>query len=236
MFHQFLQKISTGILRFPVAIVFCLAATLLISREILFRGEIPETFHLVFSFFIAAIFSTAGEILHESHHEKNRFIWQIPAIIFAGIFYFFVAQYFGSKNILCILVFFSLIYAAGMFGAKNPSEKYAFLFGATKALFTAVSISVLLIGLGTLLITIFFKLSHFENQGTIIYIWDSWSVCFFGVLNFLALLPKPGQDSKTYENSKIFPIIICFILLPFFSIYGLILYAYSLKIFLNFSQ
>lgn len=237
--------ISRGIetfLRFPLAIVlFSLATIWLVSN---FSWNIAPTntvFSVAFSLIIPAFLSIALQLLQERFKNTMlRFLQILP--IFYGVILHFTGIELIEFPWAIIMQFFAFI---GFFfwisHKKSPNDEFFYNYCIkilTAGIFGIIigAVSGLLGQIAYLAFNHLFDINWREYVDMVI-IWWTISWVFIAPVYTLSQFPKISDIPLThFESPKIWNVIIKIFLIPFVTVYFLILYAYSTKVLMNFSE
>lgn len=101
-----------------------------------------------------------------------------------------------------------------------------------------VGVSLFILGaIAILTVNNLFDIGHGSEYSKLYGYWAAISLALIAPLYGLAQFPKPDTiDSKTYENNRFFAFIVKYVAVPFVFIYFAILYAYTAKVLMNFSE
>lgn len=198
-------------------------------------------FSLILSFFV----SVWAYLLAENSQFEKKYAHIIP-FLFTVLFYSWVNN-FESYNTI-VFFFLSLVWVLSFvfiaaktcyFKKKSPAEsEYCSYFYSMASVFF---MSAIFWGLFTLLgfigIWTVFTLFDIEQYigDKIFGDWAILSLLIATPLFWLSQVPHASEWEK-YKTSAFFNFLVKFVAIPFVSIYFLILYAYTIKVLLNFSD
>lgn len=231
------------ICRFPLAIVIFAILTGFWSIYILrtfslWQNNFLEKITLALS--ISAILSIALRFLYEKFKNKNLHFLQILAVIY-GVFVYFSHHSsfeFFSTTLLQLLAFFGSIFWISYQHSENDEFFYnnflkiisslllALLLGLTSGILGWIAI------MGTLAL---FELDYdfWRYAG----VWWTISIAFIAPVYALTNFPKQNEiPTNFFEKYTIWEFFTKFLFVPFSIIYFVILYLYSVKVLINFSE
>jgi hypothetical protein len=156
--------------------------------------------------------------------------WMIDSIV-----------YFSLHLVGFIALIFFAPYCANLFYRKEESVEYTNYFTRTAwILFMSCIVGGSLVALGSIAITSvqeLFDLSSFITRHKIFENWAIISISLIAPLYFLTQFPRVADiEKRKYDINKFFSFLIRFIAVPFIILYFIILYAYSVKVLLNFQD
>lgn len=201
----------------------------------------------IYTFFL----SLAVTLINESINTQNNkcFLWQIGVLSFWAIFYYFFPEEIDSSE---SIVFFSLSLAgtvSSVFIAPylqyilklKYKEKsfYVYFYNISVVFFLTFIVGwvlALLWNIAILTITTLFDVSY-SSWWDIHSYWTVLALCFLAPCFALTQLPnKESFETTLFTENWFFHFLIRYIALPFIYIYFIILYAYTLKVLMNFSE
>ena len=263
---KFFQKLNLGnirtilrevVVRFPMATLLVLAITGILiyltafdknldmhTRTILIKIIITN----IVAFFFSLSMSLFGE--SEKFLSSRPYIAQILVMLFAVFFYVTLDGYVfesvepAAYTLLTLSGFVSLLFVAPFFRKiltrKYDQDVYYVYFYRTSLVFLISAIvGGTLLFLGSIAIgSVFalFDLAMLDKRKVFMY-WTIFALAFFAPLFALAHVPKKETFiTSDLTESKFFTFLIKYIGVPFIYVYFLILYVYSIKVLMNFSD
>ena len=247
--------------RMPLAMLISVTTFILIA--VIIRLEdisqiLEDNLHkAVFSLIVAFFFSISIYLYSESQNidKFKKWIYQSSTLIFTLLFfYFFEENLFNNFQeetlvyfILTILGVIAFIFIAPFINKlrnKNLSKEEFYI--SSYALVIKVLMSII-VGVATMLLgfiafsSIFTLFDiNFIDEGNWFGYWATFSLVLFAPIFFLINLPgtnKENQESlENIRSNKFYSFLINYIGLPAIFIYFLILYAYTIKVLMNFSE
>lgn len=240
--------------RFPISVllILVLATLFFVNLHWDFWQDVEfDIFRAIFSvivtFFLSLWIYFTFEDSNFSKLGKN--LYQVFVLLFWILFFY---QFSGNIDNIDNIVYFILTlvwiisylfiapYVKILFNEKNKQEVYYSYFYKISVVFlTSYILWLVLFGLWSIAILVTFKL--FDITSTIdtekIY-WD-WAIISLSIIApVYALINLPKQDTfekDDFIQNAFFSFLVKYIATPFIYVYFIILYAYSLKVLLNFS-
>jgi hypothetical protein len=227
--------------RFPLVVLWTtLGSVFLISVYATDNFDYIKTFEALSLILILGVSWLIGtQFISESlkHNALNRFVFKGVALILLGLFYYYLHVVKQDLSEVEVERFFLLLLAGHVLVVFAPfikswhSEKFwnylkSMFFAISKSVFYAV---VLFIGL-SLAIAAFDFLFDFKFN-TYIYL-QNFIFCL-GIVNtfiFLNDFPKLDDLEDKIEFSKAIEVLVNYILIPLSLLYIVIVYAYAIKI------
>ncbi|MCD4712288.1 MAG: DUF4153 domain-containing protein [Clostridiales bacterium] len=166
----------------------------------------------------------------------GRSVLNLVAVLMAGIYYLIIPdslnEYFMMRFVaLYAMLFIGFLVVPYFYNRKGLAQYILYLYG--RFFLTALYAVVIFGGISMMIFTIesLFNLNFNEN----IY-FDLFIVLagVFGVTFFLGSFPEINEDVEISSYSKIFKTLFLYIVLPIVSVYTVILYAYFVKILIEF--
>ncbi len=204
-------------------------------------------FSLVITFFLSI--GTVLFLETWSHPPLDRFFPVIPLLY--GVFFYFmveprVSMWVESVTyfLLHLAGFVSLIffapYIARILEGKEGSIEYTNYFSRIAWVFLMSAIvwgSLFALGaIAILSVTSLFDLSDYVWNSKLYGYWATISLSIIAPIYGLIQMPYTKEiDKKSYEINRFFSFLIKYVAVPFIYIYFAILYAYSVKVLMNFS-
>jgi len=245
--------------RAPLSVILSMFAFIIIVAMIrvedmsqsLENSLLKAIFTLSLSFF----FSVAMYLLAESKNIERlkKWLYQILTLIFGLLFY-----YFFEKNIftnpetemivyivLTSIGIISFIFIASFIcklRAKNlgQEEFYSATYNLLIKILMSVIVGIVTMLLGFIALSATFALFEldFANQSNWFGYWAAFSLSLFAPIFFLVNLPfvEEGGTLLKIQDNKFYSFLINYVGLPAIFIYLLILYSYTVKVLVNFSE
>lgn len=209
-------------------------------------------FTAILTFFLSVgiyLFYEAGNF-----SKKNKWVLQINSFIFAGLFYYFFEEnlldIFSTEVFVYITVtlvgIFSFVYIApflqswlkkGQNQASAQQEFFNFASLLTLKTLMSVIVGVVVMLLGFAGLAALFALFDLSvNEGDWFSTWTAFSLSLVAPIFFLINLPTNDERKNTFAESKFAYFLVNYLGLSAITIYFVILYAYSIKVLLNFSE
>jgi len=201
---------------------------------------------------IATFFLSVGVSLHVESYTGSRlqnYLLQVLPAAFGVLFYFgFSPNIDNERNIVFFLLTFVGIVAYLFFApfikklfAKDSTQETYYTFFYTVA--TVFLISFILGGVLALLgnVAIWSVISLFDLRDVLTEkAYGDWMITALSLLApFFALTKLPTREtfeSGQYHENAFFSFLVKYIAIPFIHVYFVILYAYSVKVLMNFSE
>ncbi|NDK09791.1 DUF4153 domain-containing protein [Candidatus Gracilibacteria bacterium] len=250
------KKIQVIISRFPFAVVYSTVLTILFFVLIYNSFEnqilIERIMRVIFTGIITFFLSVGATLFVESQDTKYNhgdIISQVGVLIFGALFYYFLSADLESMNniIFFVLTLFGVTsflffapYINNIIENSQIQEEYYIYFYSVSVVFFISFIvggALALLGNGAILaVDTLFDINNSGYSDTYGY-WTVLSLVFFTPLFGLTQLPTRDQfyDNNFNEN-VFFTFLVRFIAIPFIYVYFIILYAYSIKVLLNFGD
>ncbi len=241
-FGEISSKTKDAFKRFPITISWAILGTLFTIYTVesgdfddIFYGKIILTFVLGISWFIATRF-------FEEQFKTSKEWFMLVPFVFMLAFYFHlptVETRFNSEFIIRFILYFIgghlLVFVAPFILKWNKSAYFNYL----KSVFTAIVRSLffsLILYLGIVLALLAVKhLFNVDIKGERFF--QIFIICL-GIVNtwiYLSDFPKDIHSKKVIDYTKALEVLVKYILIPLVILYLIILYAYSLKIVINWS-
>ena len=237
--------------RFPTAVIISLIITLLLFYVVHFaQSDDPATLvrivlSLVITFFLSVSITIYSE--SESLPRKKKNLFQIFPLAFGWFFFLsFSANLDNIENIVffCLslwgilgFLFFAPYTKKLLRNKGKKSIYYSYFYRIAIVFFKAIVLGWLLFILGMIAVQAVIALFDisFTSMDKIIWDWATLSLALFAPLFALSEVPKDFQ-TKEYPENTFSSFLIKYVATPFICVYFIILYAYSLKVLLNFSD
>lgn len=239
--------------RFPLPFLLSIMLTICGIYQVSIEPESLTTLRVIASLVVTFLLSIGIRLYTEYTQKKNRlsWAWQMLAVFYWVIFYiFFDVQYESLDQIIFFFLhfvgFFSFLYfspySREVVGWSENTLEYSNYF--TRVAWTFL---MAMIVWGALIILGFFAIGAVDylfdlstNMQEYYKMYEYWfvlSAAFFAPLFWLVSFPERNSIEKhTYEMNTFFSFLIRFIAIPFITIYFFILYAYTIKVLLQFSE
>ncbi len=236
-------KIQRAFVRFPLVIAASILATATILIGVFTDPPMPE-FWLIIKFIIVCLFAGLGILSIDLYGEKNgisalkKFSLYLCIFAFVGFYYFFclpldVNQYYFSLSLRTVLSSLGLIILNFTLPViKDTNDKYwQYTQKIINLLSLAITFSAILF-IGTTFILGAINYLFAINVSWKVYVTlVTLSFGIFGICFFLGNIPEDfSQLNQSIPN--VWKFLAKYILLPLHTLYALILYAYTLQIFL----
>lgn len=248
-----LVSLKKAIVRFPLASILVLAVTLLLF--ILIQGSYSTTIEetlwkLVVTGVIMFFFSIGVTLVGETADPKvkRRPLWQLLTLGLWVLFYAnFNATFNGSEMFIYIYLTFlgtiAFVFIAPFLKAILEKKEHQWLyaryfFHISRVFFnsTIVWIAMLLLWFAAIAsVFALFDLTGIDS-GKLYGYWAVISCVLTAGIFGLHNIPETKEKALTLDINKFFTFLIRYIAIPFIYIYFLILYAYTVKVLLNFSD
>ena len=239
--------------RFPLETVMIIAITSIIFFAIHkedFSGWIPRTLYTL----ATTLFFLLGTTLYVESRKSDewKYLFLLLPIIY-GIGFFFANPYISQDDIGTIVFFLLHIFGFGLviffapylkniFSADKNTiiehTNYFTLVSWTKIMSAIVGGSVLLLGfiaIGS--VRELFDLTGEFWDGKINGHWATFSLSLVAPLYALIHFPELKEIKKnTYDTNRFFSFLVRFVGIPFILVYFIILYAYSVRVLMNFQD
>lgn len=240
-FTKYISPILPTFKRFPIA--SALFACIAIILCIIIIGKIEDQtpfFRLIVSAEIIAIISISIHLIAEKYEKPLLQLLHIPAILY-GIFTYIwwnLHTDFLITILLQIPAFISMIFWVGNKKSKNDEHFYNNFLHIIRAILLGLGVGIISTILGS--IAIF----SVQNLFDLSYEFSKWAsawmaicITFFAPTYSLSQFPDKNEHSaESFEDGGKTGFFTKYIFLPFTCLYAVILYAYSLKVLINFSE
>ncbi|MEA3450049.1 MAG: DUF4153 domain-containing protein [Patescibacteria group bacterium] len=259
-FNNFKRLLKDVFARLPLSMLFSLSAfTLLLIRIGLDEKISYNTENLIdkgiLTLSIFFFFSIGVYLLGESLAlpQIKKCFSQIATIILACLYYFsFEENLFQDPYteiivyiIMTIVAIIAFVFFAPFILSlirKNISQRRLYVFSYNLLIKTLMA---MIAGLATMILgfialsSVFtlFDLNEIFDQGNMFARWTSFALALFAPIFFLINLPSiEVNKEEKIQNNKFYSFLINYIGLPAITIYFLILYSYTIKVLINFSN
>ena len=242
---------SLGVLetRFPLPSVIAVILTGLFLSMI--NGESTSTVILrTILSLIVTFFLSIGVTFFAENRKRSQLWWQIIPLVYGALFYITVnpimdefpldsVTYFILHLVGFICLLFFAPYCTRLFYPEKQSVEYTNYFSRTAwTLLMSTIVGGALVALGFIAISsviALFDLSSFVQESKIYGNWAVISLSLIAPLYGLIHLPQASMiEKRTYEINRFFSFLIRYIAIPFIVLYFIILYAYSVRVLMNF--
>ncbi len=204
----------------------------------------------VFTLIITFFLSVASALIVESRDEvayKKASILVFPLIFWVFFYTTFQIDTDNLKSIIFFLITFIWILATvfvAPYLKKTTHKKttgpiyYSYFYQTSRVFLMSWIVGVILFSLGSIGITAVFTLFDIGfPRGDIYGDWAIFALSIFAPLFGLSNFPqKQSYEKNTFVENTFFSFIIKYIATPCICVYFVILYAYTVKVLLNFSQ
>ena len=248
------NKVKRVIHRFPLSSVICAIVTALLFLLIAnnFSSETSELIgRIILSCIVVFFLSMGVTIFLESYNKNNIYslLWHVFPLIFWFIFYlslsididspdtitFFILTLFGIISLL-----FSAPYLKYIKDLKfSASWYYVYFYRISTVMFMSLVVwGALALGwsLAILAVSVLFDL-WYSISGDLYWYWISLALTFLTPLFALSQLPEKWDfENETFNENVFFTFLVRYIAIPFIYVYFFILYAYTIKVLLSFSD
>ncbi|MDD2487297.1 MAG: DUF4153 domain-containing protein [Candidatus Gracilibacteria bacterium] len=240
--------------RFPLSILMIVALSALLFADL--HGKLTQDineriikaiFSVIIAFFLSLGFYLCSEGMSLPRLKKN--ILQLLSLLFGLMFYDGFNVNFGSfDNVIFFILTLSGIisflffspFLRRLFGKEDMQKNYYSYFYNTSVVFLISAIlGGVLFGLGSIGIGAVFVL--FDLKGIVdSKIYGDWAIVALSFITPIFALTKiPLKESFNESNfiqNVFYSFLVKYIAIPFICVYFIILYAYSIKVLLDFKQ
>lgn len=254
---NFKDTFKKVVFRFPVSLLAIIIVFILFSYLIVFNNLSDYVENILFKsivstivvFFLSIWVALMSEALKVE--KMKKILFQSGAIFFWVLFYYFfwgqTLDFIGSEEIVYIFLIFVWIISFLFFSPfvkkvlSNSFSQDVYYNYFLKISFTFL-ISFILGWALTLLWFIWIWATFalfdldFAREGDFYSHFANFSLVFFTPFFFLSQLPKKTLTNKKVDIHSFFKFLIKYISIPFIFIYFFILYAYTIKVLLNFND
>lgn len=238
------SNLKTTVARFPVALLFFAAITVIVYIEIEQNVAFDDDFlaRLVFTGVFGAFLAIAVQFLLERYKNLLKYALALHGLTFvlAVAFYFFMTDDNISQSMFIHLFVLSFaLFAAYLYipSAKNDVNFGNVALSHFKAAFTAILYGVVLyLGFAAIIGAIDLLLYNLDEE---VYAHAANIVfTFFTPVYYLSLLPKfNSKDEKdlskievSYNYPRVLEILVSYIMIPIISILSIVFIIYFIKI------
>ena len=260
--ENFTKNLNSAFVRFPLSFIASILMFLIFIYTIYNWDIIPNhieniLYKSILSLVTVYFLSIWVYLLSEKFNfsKLKTCFTQLSSIAFWILFYFSFEQNlfnnFYSEELVYIIItyiwvisfIFVTTFIKKLLSNKIDNDKYYTYFNsiASKILMSTI-VWYALTMLGVIaLSTIFalFELSSYVDESKFFWYWVAFSLSLFTPIYFLIIAPEKEDNMTLLEKikeNKFYNFLSNYIALPFIFIYFFILYAYSLKVLLNFSD
>lgn len=242
-------------LRFPVSIIISIITTIIfiILSNWFFHSNIQDILIKVNVSLIVCFFLSVWIYLFFDTISKNkikRSLFQLLILFYWIAFYYSIWQdffysdlwfsFFTINLFLIISFLFFSPYLLSFYKNKlNQDIYYKYFYKISIVFFTSTILWWALVFLWFIWISsVFFLFNLGFNEWEIFWYWASISLVFLAPIFWLINIPNDQEifSEKWFVENKFFSFLVRYIAIPFIYIYFIILYAYSIKVLLNFSD
>ena len=256
--EQIETSIGTLKSRFPIPSLIVLVLTgyiwyRIFLSDIYIQWEEVRIFTTVTSLILTFFLSLGLTIYREQKELKNTYAWVITSLfplIYGGLYYwsfayrasfevqsatFFLLHMVGFLS--CI--FFTPFIIKGKKDSRNIQYSNYFTHVSWTLLMSVIT-GVALFILGSIAlwsIQALFDFRDFTHYDKLYGYWATFALALIAPYYALSHFPRAEKiEEKNYESNAFFVFLIKYVMTPFVFIYFLILYVYSIKVLINFSD
>lgn len=240
--------------RFPLAVTISIAVStlffILIATSL--SNEVSQIIgKYILTGIVVFFLSLSTTLFCESvnYSQKDSFLYQIWVWVFWVLFYYYIPEDFGSFESVIFFILTLIGIISSLFIApylqywkkQNYIElSYYIYFYRVSVVFFLTFIVwwslALLWNIAILTITTLFDI-RYSIWWDIHAYWTVLSLCFLTPCFTLSQIPKKWTfEEQKFDENAFFHFLIRYIAIPFIYVYFIILYAYSCKVLLNFTQ
>ncbi len=250
-----LEQIKTDLIhisnRFPVSVSVSILVTLLFLYIVHLWSINDDTtiVKVILSLIVTFFLSVWSTLYSESEWFKNKkkYLLQLFPLIFWICFFFWfspdlnnienVVFFFLSLAWIIWFLFFAPYTKKLLKNKWNKNIYYSYFYRIATVFLKAIVLGWVLFILGMIWIQSVIALFdlNFSSMDKVLWDWATVSLALFAPLFALTQLPTDFK-TKQYSENSFSSFLIKYVATPFICIYFLILYAYSLKVLLNFSD
>lgn len=240
--------------RFPLPVVLLIAVSLLWFYVVNVSDTEDWVYRTIITGVVVFFLATAVSLLHEQV-KMTRVVsiatWMIP-VIFGLCFYLAIdGIYDGDIESITYTALSLTAFAASLFVApflpglmkwkeENTTHFSNYFTQISWVVLMSVVVGGALMLLGSIAIAsvlALFDIDAWVDEGDLFGNWAVIAISLTAPLYALASLPYARDyETKNFVQNKFFSFIIRYIATPFIFVYFLILYAYSIKVLMNFSD
>jgi hypothetical protein len=248
------NQLKTIFYRFPISIIFIVVfAWLLLSllhwdfNQSVENNLIRWVFSSIIWFFFSVWFYLYSESNEQSKITKN--IVQLIPIGYSSLFFIFFQHTFNSiEEIIFFLlsltwIIWFLFFSPYIKNLLNWNWKqsiyYTYFYNISVVILTSCILWWILFALWAIWITAVHQLFDLSGYFTdeIYWDWAIWALWVITPLFALIKIPNKREFTNNYFNENaFFSFLVKYIAIPFIYIYFIILYLYSVKVLMNFSE
>jgi hypothetical protein len=247
---------------FPLSALISLLAFILIVTILRFSDVLNQDFeNILLKLFISLAIGFFFSLSLYSYAESREFkkskknFYQIFTFIFILLFYYFFDEglFSGDQAETAVYIILTIIGVVAFLFIARYMEKFSVKTSTQEGFYVSSYLLVVkfimsaIVGLASMLLgflalTAVFTLFEVEflKQGNWFGYWAGFSWVLFAPYFFLANLAVNEKDSSPemdqFISNKFYSFLINFVALPAIYIYFVILYAYTIKVLLNFSD
>ncbi len=235
------NKLKRSVERFPETLFVTLLLVIMIIVRTHMDYDNPNGLYIEKIMMALAILMpiTTGLKLATEKWRLNlirRLVLNAVAVVLAGIYYMIIPDSLNEYFMIRCMALFAMLFIGFFvvpyfYNRKGLAQYILYLYG--RFFLTALYAGVIFGGISMMIFTIesLFNLNFNEN----IY-FDLFIILagVFGVTFFLGSFPEIDEDVELSSYSKIFKTLFLYIVLPIVSVYTVILYAYFVKILIEF--
>lgn len=239
--------------RFPISLGLIILVSILWFIVVNASPDEETIFRLILTWSVVFFLSTALALLTEREVQKwIRWGARIFVVLFAVFFYFSIDGIWEDTMedvtfiILCFSGFFASLFTAPFLvrfftkKSENPVHYSNYFIQISWTLLMGFIVGGALIALGGAAIGSVYALFDLSDIISWSKVWGNWAVVALVImapLYALAILPHARDyETESYIENRFFSFMVRYIAVPFIFVYFLILYAYSAKVLMNFSD
>lgn len=246
LFSLLHDSFLTLVKRFPLASLLSIALTGLLIYSVRQNFEPVMITKGVFAIVVAFFLSISTEYIAESIGGKNRWPLRIIPLLYGVIFFWYVQPttyeiFFDSQVFfgLNLVGFCSAIFIAPFLVRKSERVLYAnYVTSIAWTIVMSGIVGIALVILGSIAINAvgsLFDLNQFINEHRLFEHWMVISLALIAPHYALIHLPQVREiNARYFDVNRFFAFLLKFVAIPFIIIYFCILYAYSVKVLMNF--
>lgn len=259
-FNNFAKLLRRIFSRFPLSAILSVLAFVTIYFTVYFSdmlsNSLEETLFKIFIVLIVSFLFSVAMYLHAEGKRDDTFsrhYYQLATFVFGFLFYYFFdeglfqeerAMIYVALTVLGILsfLFVSKYFRKFLVRADSQNDFYVSAYSLAVKIAMSAIVGVVTMILGFIAIMSLFALFEvvfLDNNNWYAY-WSSFSLVLFAPFFFLANLPKIDADVNNgiewVASNKFYAFLVNYVGLPAICIYFIILYAYTIKVLINFSQ
>lgn len=260
--ENFTNNVNKAFVRFPLSFVSSVLMFMIFEYSIYFWDKLPNyvenvlykgVLSLVTVFFLSFWVYLLSEKFN--FNKLKTCLLQIWSVLFWILFYFSFEQNlfnnFYTEQLVYIVITYvwvvSFVFVSSfiknLLNKDVDNDKYYTFFNSVSSKILMSSIVwwalTLLWAIALSAIFALFELTSYIDEAKFYWYWIAFSLSLFAPIYFLIIASERDMDLSLLEKikeNKFYNFLSNYIALPFIIIYFFILYAYSLKVLLNFSD